>query len=150
MCVSQSPALSCQVMEEGQKKKRCVILTAGLQQLWSGSLKEWNSSWTVFELDKSPSLTLFCIIKMTFPRGTFYMWKKNNIFVSKAVTVSEGGPAECGSLPCCTGQSSLSENIPTHPFWARASVFAAFLSFEEGFLYKYSGVVEHLSKHHVS
>lgn len=44
------------------------------------------------------------------------MLKKNNIFVSKAVTISECGPAECGSLPCCTGQSSLAENILTHPF----------------------------------
>lgn len=31
-----------------------------------------------------------------------------------------------------------------------ASVFAAFLSFEVGILCKYSGVVEHLPKYHVS
>lgn len=30
------------------------------------------------------------------------------------------------------------------------SVFAVFLSFEEGFFCKYSGGVEHLSKYHVS
>lgn len=30
------------------------------------------------------------------------------------------------------------------------SVFTAFLSFQEGFLWKYSGVVEHLSKHQLS
>lgn len=47
---------------------------------------------------------------------------------SVGVTISECDPAEGRSLPCCTGQSSPLETIPTHPFCACACVLTASLS----------------------
>lgn len=76
---------------------------------------------------KAPLSQCFAILKLLFQKECCICESCNSPLCSCGCYRCD--PAEGGILSCCTGWSSPLEAVPTHPCWACACVFAAFLSF---------------------